>query len=916
CDNRTFGVNCSSTCHCLNNTNCNSTTGVCDNGLCDSGWQGPACDQVCNNGTFGYNCSSSCHCLNESHCNSTTGECQIGVCESGWQGPACDQACDNRTFGYNCSSTCHCYNGTSCNSSTGDCDAGSCDSGWQGLSCSAVCDRRRFGDACSSSCHCLNDSNCNSATGECEIGSCDPGWQGYSCDKVCSNRRFGFNCSNTCHCYDNATCNETTGVCTGPGSCDPGWEGSSCSKSSAESTDNSSGSTGAAVGGAVGATVLVVLGVVIGLILFRRIRSSKKNNGQETNFSHLDEALSNRTKAQRRTNQGAHVNRLYEDEQETSMAGTSASDYYSFNEHLTGIKIHELWDYIRNKMENKCEQLISEFKTLQQGLVHPCRSADHISNRGKNRYKDMYAYDHTRVILDDDCEPGDDIHGGYINACYIDGYEKVKKFVASQGPTKNMVDDFWRMVWQLKSDKIVMLTNLIEMGTTKCLQYWPKEEDGETECTFGDIVIRLLEIEKFLDYNIRVFEVTKNGEESRRIRQFHFKSWPDKDVPDSTWCLVNFWRVVDTNIASNAGPIVVHCSAGVGRTGTFIGLDNLVNQARLEGCIRPLQVVQNLRSQRVNMVQTKEQYIYLHEAAADAMYFGTHIIWTKQFRDVLEFMIQKDKVDARTRLQIQFELIEKSVVNSSSEVAESPEYSNVDTLLSESAAYRPKFMNKGSTFVQRLGAMCITNYKGKSTFLVSMSPDKDTMEEFWSLVDDNNIKTVIMLTEQSSSCYQSSCELGSGSGNRFSVNKIEEKRRKGYTQRTFTFKESVREEEDHLTTLKQFEYTAWKDGYPSPGDTTSFLDMIEAVLKWQPHLSESQPVLVHCGDGCTRSGIVCVLLNELQRMKYEGGHVNIVESVKMMKKRQRHLITNYEQYKFCFDLIMDHIKRTEDYQNL
>ncbi|XP_060604513.1 receptor-type tyrosine-protein phosphatase epsilon-like [Ruditapes philippinarum] len=653
------------------------------------------------------------------------------------------------------------------------------------------------------------------------------------------------------------------------------------------------------------------------------MRLAKKNSTKETQFSHLDKALEEKTKVQRRTRQHAHVNRSYEDEQHTSMPATDASEYYSFSEQFMGIRVHELWDYIHAKMENNCEQLISEFKALPQGLVHAFASADHISNRGKNRYKEMYAYDHTRVILDRESNSVEDKPTDYINACYIDGYEKVKKFVASQGPTKNMVDDFWEMVWQLKSDKIVMLTNLIEMGTTKCLQYWPKEEEGETECTFGEIVIKLQETQKFLDYNIRVFLVGKNGKVSRRIRQFHFKSWPDKDVPDSTWCLVNFWRVVDTNNVSDAGPIVVHCSAGVGRTGTFIGLDNMVNQARQEGCMRPLQIVQTLRSQRVNMVQTKEQYIYLHEAVADAMYFGTHFIWTKQFRDVLEFMIHKDKGDARTRLQIQFELIEKSIENPASGVADSPEYSNVETLLSESDAYKPKIKKGGSKFVDQLGAMFIPNYKGKSTFLVSMSPDKDTMEEFWSLVDEINIKTVIMLTEQSSACYQSSCELGSSSkgGSRFSVNKIEEKIRKGYTQRSFTFKESEREfrsgqEDDHLTTVKQFEYTAWKEGLPAPDDTTSFLDMTEAVLKWQPHLTELQPVLVHCSDGCTRSGIVCVLLNELQRMKYEGGHVNIVESVKMMKIRQRLLINNYEQYKYCNDLILDHIKRTDVYQNL
>ncbi|WAQ98497.1 PTPRE-like protein, partial [Mya arenaria] len=182
------------------------------------------------------------------------------------------------------------------------------------------------------------------------------------------------------------------------------------------------------------------------------------------------------------------------------------------------------------------------------------------------------------------------------------GYEKVNKFIASQGPMKNMIDEFWQMVWQQKSDKIVMLTNLIEMASIKCIQYWP--EKGES-CSYGGIDISYINTKEFNDYNIRTWEAVQPDSKPRRIRQFHFKAWPDKDVPDSAWCLVNFWKAVDTNNSAYGSPIVVHCSAGVGRTGTFIALDNLIHQANAEKSIRPLQMVQTLRRQRVNMVQTK-----------------------------------------------------------------------------------------------------------------------------------------------------------------------------------------------------------------------------------------------------------------------------------------------------------------------
>lgn len=741
---------------------------------------------------------------------------------------------------------------------------------------------------------------------------CDPGWEGNACDIECNPGTFGKDCNNTCHCANDRKCHHINGTCPDR-KCALNYGGEACQQATHMDPNSQNVNTAAVAGGVVAA--LVVLGVVIGFVIYRK-RNYKNFSDKPRPFSNLEKVLKSRqprTNERQRSNNYANENESFEGEVETNLTQSGEGDYYSFGDQFVGVKIHELWDYIKERMENNCEKLFTEFKKLPSGLVHPSKSASDLINRGKNRYKEMYAYDHSRVVLD--IETGDQTD--YINACYIDGFDKMKKFVASQGPTVEMIDDFWRMVWQLKSDKIVMLTNLIEMGTTKCWQYWPKEGEEEVS-TFGDINVKVVKIHSYLDYNIRHFEVRKNNQPARNIHQYHFKSWPDKDVPDSTWCLVNFWRAVNTNAPSKAGPIVVHCSAGVGRTGTFIALDNLVSQAKAEGCVRPLQIVEALRRQRVNMVQTREQYVYLHEALADALLFGTHHIFSTQFGEVFKFLLQKEQNESKTRLEKQFELIEKSAQDTTVDTDDHTEYTNMESIQSESAAYRPKLKNRGSKYVQQLGAIYIPNYKGKNTFLVSMSPDDDSMEEFWSLVDDSNIKTIIMLTETSAPCYKASCQLGSRpkNGNRFSVSKLEEKIRKGYTERTFSFKESDREEEEYLTTVKQFELTTWKDGYPVPGETSSVLEMISSVQKWQPYFSESQPVLIHCRDGFSRSGIVCVLLNELQRLTYEGGHINILESVKMMKKRQRHLISSYDQYRFCFDLIQANMKTTEVYENL
>ncbi|XP_052793847.1 receptor-type tyrosine-protein phosphatase alpha-like [Mya arenaria] len=587
------------------------------------------------------------------------------------------------------------------------------------------------------------------------------------------------------------------------------------------------------------------------------------------------------------------------------------SDYYSYYDSAPGIKIHELWSYVREKMKNNRKHLYEEFATLPTGLVHKHEVAAEERYKGKNRYKEMYAYDHSRVPLEK-AKPDDP---DYVNACFVDGYEKVKKFIASQGPTKNMIDEFWQMVWQQKADKIVMLTNLIEMASIKCIQYWP--EKGEP-CSYGGITISYINTKEFPDYNIRTWEAVQTGSKPRRIRQFHFKTWPDKDVPDSAWCLVDFWKSVDTNCSANGSPIIVHCSAGVGRTGTFIALDNLIYQAKEEKCVRPLQMVQTLRRQRVNMVQTKEQYVYLHEAVAEALLIGTHHVYSKQFDSFYKHMVTKEPGSPRTRVEEQFDLIENGITEET--VQESGhEYGNMESLQSEIDAYRPKLKNRGSNIVQRLGTIFLPNYANKNTFLMGMSPTENTLEEFWSLIEEQHITTVIMVTSQSNAAYKTCQYLGSSDGRqigKFKVNCIHEKQNKSFQEKCFSFKDVNHEYEDYLTTIRQFEFLAWRDSEDTPMAVQPMLDILDAVNRWQPHLGETRPILIHCESGYRRSGVVAVLLNEVHRVQDNKGQINIVDSVKTMKQRNKDIVQNPTQLRYIYDVMQEHVKQIGVYQNL
>ncbi|ESP04548.1 hypothetical protein LOTGIDRAFT_56066, partial [Lottia gigantea] len=221
--------------------------------------------------------------------------------------------------------------------------------------------------------------------------------------------------------------------------------------------------------------------------------------------------------------------------------------------------------------------------------------------------------DDTRVALP--LLPGDE-SSTYINANYIQGYRKPRPYIATQGPLPHTINDFWRMIWHVKARRIVMLTSLAEGGKTKCNQYWPEHDK---KMLFSVFQIQNQHEIKRADYIIRIFSMTDSETgEKREILQYHFTSWPDHGVP-TVPTLLYFYRLVIMAGVKDEGQLVTHCSAGVGRTGTFLGLDAMIEQARVENKINVFNYVSAMREDRVNMVQTKCQYVFLHHVIFEAL---------------------------------------------------------------------------------------------------------------------------------------------------------------------------------------------------------------------------------------------------------------------------------------------------------
>ncbi|XP_029350961.1 receptor-type tyrosine-protein phosphatase beta [Echeneis naucrates] len=243
-------------------------------------------------------------------------------------------------------------------------------------------------------------------------------------------------------------------------------------------------------------------------------------------------------------------------------------------------------------------------------------------NRGKNRYNNILPYDSTRVKLsyleDDPCSD-------YINASYMPGNNYRREYIATQGPLPGTKDDFWRMVWEHGVYNVVMVTQCTEKGRVKCDQYWPADREP---LYYGDLVLQMLSESVLPEWTIREFKITSESSRSypRVLRHFHYTVWPDHGVPESTQSLIQFVRTVRDYVdrSPSTGATVVHCSAGVGRTGTFIALDRVLQQLDSKGTIDLYGCVFDLRLHRQHMVQTECQYSFLHQCVRDVLRARKH----------------------------------------------------------------------------------------------------------------------------------------------------------------------------------------------------------------------------------------------------------------------------------------------------
>ncbi|KAJ3605309.1 hypothetical protein NHX12_027358 [Muraenolepis orangiensis] len=270
----------------------------------------------------------------------------------------------------------------------------------------------------------------------------------------------------------------------------------------------------------------------------------------------------------------------------------------------TGTQLNTVVRMTRGLLEQKVP--LQEFENLQNlQPLDDCLIGQTMENRKKNRYKNIVPFDTTRVTLGQD--------GGYINANFIHMAVKDESysFIACQGPLPTTLGDFWQMVWEQKSNVIAMMTQEVEGGKVKCQRYWP-DTPGTSEMVDGRLQVTLVKDQYLDNFVIRFIEVKDvQTNEIQRVTHLNYTGWPDHGTPSQPEQLLTFISYM--RHIHQSGPVVTHCSAGIGRSGTLICIDVVLGLISKDADFDISDVVRNMRLQRQGMVQTEEQYIFCYQ---------------------------------------------------------------------------------------------------------------------------------------------------------------------------------------------------------------------------------------------------------------------------------------------------------------
>ncbi|XP_075884925.1 receptor-type tyrosine-protein phosphatase zeta isoform X3 [Nelusetta ayraudi] len=558
-------------------------------------------------------------------------------------------------------------------------------------------------------------------------------------------------------------------------------------------------------------------------------------------------------------------------------------------------------------------------------------SSNHPDNRSKNRYSNILAYDHTRVRL----SPQADIDGmrrDYINANYVDGVGGRRLYVAAQGPLGGSTQDFWRMIWEQEVAVVVMITNLVENGRRKCEQYWPSEVQQE----YGGFLVTVKSCRVMAFYTQRTFSVRdvrsrkgslKGRGPERTVLQYHYTQWPDMGVPQLALPLLSFVRRSSGARPAGSGPLLVHCSAGVGRTGTYIVLDNMLRQIRQGGGVNVAAFLKHIRTQRNFLVQTEEQYVFIHDALVEAVQCGETEVAAAHLHRYVDQLLSLQP-DGRTALEHHFQLLcQPAAQQSDASVAlqDQDRGKNQAGAVLPAERWRVRLQQREAES-DYINASYVPGCRRSSEFIITQNPLAATVRDFWTMVWQNNAQVVVSLP-------------GTPAGQVGEEREEEEEEEEGAEPRdlwprkgqpmslgSFTVSQSSQSQvclsneellqvhhyllestqDDFVLEVRRYVAPCW----PNPdGAASSSLELVQLVR--EDSATKDGPTVVHDRVGGASAGTFCALTSLIGQLEAEGS-LDVFQTARLTNQTRPGVFSHIDQYQFLYRAMLSLVGMQED----